>query len=129
MDRDKPAVGEEASFEVVVTEDMLVNLGGRRIHPVYSTVSMVRHMEEASRMLIEPYLRESEDATGYGVSVVHEHPARVGERLVVMARATEVDEHQTQTVATVEGPAGRIGIGTLTQRYIPASLFTEGSQT
>lgn len=129
MGRDKPAVGEEASFEVEVTEEMLVSLGGRRIHPVYSTVSMVQHMEEASRMLIEPYLGEGEDATGYGVSVVHERPARVGERLLVTARTTQVDERQVQTVVTVEGPAGRIGIGTLTQRYIPAGLFSEGSES
>ena len=77
MPRDKPAVGDEASFEVAVTEEMLVDIGGRRIHPLYSTASMVRHMEEAARMLIEPHFREGEDATGHGVSVVHERPARV----------------------------------------------------
>ncbi|HVL81497.1 MAG TPA: thioesterase [Actinomycetota bacterium] len=127
MSREQPPVGEETSLEVEVTEEMLVNLAGRRIHPLYSTVSMVEHMEVVSRMLIEPHFAEGEDATGYAVSVVHERPARVGDRLRVTARLTKIDEREAETVAVVEGPAGRIGIGTLVQRYIRAGLFTEGS--
>ncbi|HEV2928957.1 MAG TPA: hypothetical protein VGW74_09705, partial [Propionibacteriaceae bacterium] len=69
MVRERPAVGEEASLEVTVTDEMLVNLGGRRIHPVYATVSMVLHMEQAARLLVEPHLGSREDATGYRVSV------------------------------------------------------------
>jgi len=127
VSREQPPVGEETSLEVEVTEEMLVNLAGRRIHPLYSTVSMVEHMEVVSRMLIEPHFAEGEDATGYAVSVVHERPARVGDRLRVTARLTKIDEREAETVAVVEGPAGRIGIGTLVQRYIRAGLFTEGS--
>lgn len=127
MIRDKPAVGDETSIEIEVTEEMLVNLGGRRIHPLYATAWMVRHMEEAGRALIEPHLGAGEDATGFAISVVHERPARVGDRLTVVARATRVDDRECEAVVTVEGPAGRVGLGTLTQRYIPAGTFDEGS--
>ncbi|MGH2693093.1 MAG: thioesterase, FlK family, partial [Actinomycetota bacterium] len=61
----RPAPGEEAEIEVIVTDDMLVDLGGRRIHPVYATAWMVRHIEEAGRALIERHLEPGEDATGY----------------------------------------------------------------
>lgn len=105
---------------------MLVNLEGRRVHPLYATVWMVRHAEEAGRRLIEPHLRPGEDATGYAVSLVHERPARVGDRLTVSARATRVDEQECEADVVVIGPRGRVGGGTLVQRYIPEGLFEEG---
>jgi fluoroacetyl-CoA thioesterase len=123
--RDKPAVGDAASIEVTVTDEMLVDLGGRRIHPLYATAWMVRHMEEAGRMLVEPHLRPGEDATGYSISLTHEAPARVGDRLTVTGTVTRVDERETEAQLEVTGPAGRIGHGTLLQRYIPADHFEE----
>ncbi len=111
-------MGEEAELEITVTEDMLVDLGGRRIHPVYATAWMVRHVEEAGRRLIEPHLRPGEDATGYSVGLVHERPARAGDRLRVVARATRVDPRECHADVEVHGPSGRVGSGTLVQRYI-----------
>jgi predicted thioesterase len=124
--RDRPALGEEASFEITVTEEMLVNLEGRRVHPLYATAWMVRHVEEAARRLIEPHLRPGEDATGYAVSLVHERPARVGDRLTVFARATRVDEQECEADVVVNGPRGRVGGGTLVQKYIAEGLFEGG---
>jgi fluoroacetyl-CoA thioesterase len=111
-------VGEEASLEVTVTEEMLVDLGGRRIHPVYSTASMVRHMEEAARRLVEPHFAPDEDATGYRIAVTHERSARAGDRLRVVARVTRVDERECGSEQEVHGRAGRVGSGTMVQRYI-----------
>ena len=126
MGKDRPALGEEASLEITVTEEMLVNLEGRRVHPLYATAWMVRHVEEAGRRLIEPHLRPGEDANGYAVSLVHERPARVADRLTVLARATRVDEQECEADVVVIGPRGRVGSGTLVQRYIPEGLFEEG---
>jgi fluoroacetyl-CoA thioesterase len=123
--REKPAVGDTASIEVTVTEEMLVDLGGRRIHPLYATAWMVRHMEEAGRMLVEPHLRPGEDATGYAISIAHERPARVGDRLTVTATVTRVDERETEADVEVAGPQGRVGRGALVQRYIPTGRFDE----
>jgi predicted thioesterase len=124
--RERPAVGEEATFEVTVTEEMLVDILGRRIHPVYATAWMVRHMEEAGRMLIEPHLRDGEDATGYSISVVHERPARSGDRLRVTARAIRVDDRECQAEVEVQGPVGVVGRGTLVQRYIERGRLEGG---
>ncbi|HEV3474849.1 MAG TPA: hotdog domain-containing protein [Actinomycetota bacterium] len=118
MGRERPAIGDEAKMDVTVTDEMLVDLGGRRIHPVYATTWMVRHVEEVARRLVEPHLGANEDATGYAVSIVHERPARVGDRLTVSARATRVDERECEAAVEVSGPDGRVGHGTLTQRYI-----------
>jgi fluoroacetyl-CoA thioesterase len=112
-------VGEEASLEVTVTEEMLVDLEGRRIHPVYATAWMVRHVEEAGRRLVEPHLRPGEDATGYAISLTHEGSARPGDRLKVSARVTRSDDRECEAEVEVTGPGGRIGTGTLVQRYVP----------
>lgn len=112
-------------MEVTVTEEMLVDLGGRRIHPVYATAWMVRHVEEAGRALVEPYLRDGEDATGVAVSIEHVRPARVGDRLTAVARATRVDERECEAAVEVVGASGRVGRGTLVQRYIAAGRLTE----
>lgn len=122
----RPAPGEEAAIEVVVTDEMLVDLEGRRIHPVYATAWMVRHMEEAGRRLVERHLDPDEDATGYSISVVHQRPARTGDRLRVTATVTEVDERTCDATVEVRGPSGVVGQGTLVQRYIRAGQLSEG---
>jgi fluoroacetyl-CoA thioesterase len=118
--RSTPRVGDEARIEVTVTEAMLVDILGRRIHPVYATAWMVKHMEDAGRLLIEPHLGPGEDATGYAVSAVHQRPAVVGDRLEVVARATRVDDRECEAELEVRGPGGVVGSGTLIQRYIRA---------
>lgn len=122
----KPALGEEAEIVVTVTDEMLVDLGGRRIHPVYATAWMVRHMEEAGRQLVERHLGPDQDATGYAISVVHERPARPGDTLRVTATATAADDRSCEARVEVRGPHGVVGSGTLTQRYIRAGQLTEG---
>ena len=125
MTRERPSLGEEATLQVTVTDAMLVEILGRRIHPVYATAWMVKHMEEAGRLLIEPHLRDGEDATGYAISVVHERPAHVGDALRVVARATRVDDRECEAEVEVRGPAGLVGRGTLVQRYIQRGRLAE----
>lgn len=122
----RPAPGEEAEIEVIVTDEMLVDLAGRRIHPVYATAWMVRHMEEAGRALVERHFGPGEDATGYSISVVHERPARPGDTLKVIATAGSADERQCEARVEVRGPSGVVGRGTLVQRYIRAGQLDEG---
>lgn len=116
----RPTPGEEVSHEVVVTHDMLAVLFGRIVHPVYATAAMVRHMEEAGRLLVEQHLAPGEDATGYRIEVTHQRPARVGDRLTVTARCTFADEDQCVADVDVRGPSGVVGTGTFVQRYIRA---------
>jgi fluoroacetyl-CoA thioesterase len=117
--RERPAVGEEVVHEVDVTEDMTARLFDRRIHPVYATAWMVRHIEEAGRLLVEPHLRRDEDATGYHIDVRHERPAAVGDHLYITARVAFVDDRACTAEVEVTGPAGVVGRGTFVQRYIP----------
>ncbi len=111
---------------MTVDDGMLVDLDGRRIHPVYATAWMVRHMEEAGRQLVERHLADGEDATGYSIAVVHRSPARPGDRLRVSARVTRVDDRECEAEVRTIGPRGVVGDGTLVQRYIRAGWLAEG---
>jgi fluoroacetyl-CoA thioesterase len=70
-------LGYQASFETVVTDEMTVDfehpddpqLG--KLHPVYATYWMAKHMELAGRKIILPFLEEGEEGIGTKVSVDH----------------------------------------------------------
>lgn len=117
--RERPRLGERVVHSVTVSPDMTARLFGKEVHPAYATAWMVRHVEEAGRLLIERYLRPGEDATGYRMEITHERPAFVGERLVVTVRAIDVTDAGCVCAFEVTGPGGVVGSGEFEQRYIP----------
>ena len=115
----RPETGARAAIEVTVTPEMTARLFGREIHPVYATAWMVRHVEEAGRLLVEPLLARDEDATGYRIELTHERPAAVGERLVVEAVVTHADARECVADVEVRRSDGRVvGGGRFVQRYV-----------
>lgn len=120
----RPAIGETATHRVTVTAEMRARLFDREVHPVYGTAWMVRHVEEAGRLLVEPHLGPDEDATGYSITLTHERPAAVGERLTITARVTGVDERRCTAEVEVRGETGVVGRATFVQRYIRKGLLT-----
>ena len=102
--------GAEASVTISVTDDMVARfeeLG--LVHPVYSTWSMVRHVELASRKVILPYLEPDEEAVGYSVSVTHLAPAPVGATVTARARLVRVDGNQVICEVTANRGTTTIG--------------------
>lgn len=79
--------GDEAALVTfTVTDDMVAAFGGRVIHRVLATWSLVHHMEWAARKLLEPHLEPGEEGAGAGVNVRHLAPAPVGSVVEVRAR-------------------------------------------
>jgi fluoroacetyl-CoA thioesterase len=115
---ERPRAGDRVVHEVTVTSEMTARLFDREIHPVYGTAWMVRHIEEAGRLLVEPHLGPNEDATGYELHLRHERPAAVGDSLSITARVTHVDQRTCEAEVEVLGPAGVVGRGTFVQRYV-----------
>lgn len=113
-------MGSTVTHRVRVTSEMTARLFDREVHPVYATAWLVRHAEEAGRLLIEPHLRPGEDATGYAISIVHERAAAVGVELEVRATVTRIDERECECSFEALGPAGLVGRGTFVQRYVRA---------
>src|SRR4029453_5480255 len=116
--RERPRIGDAVEHRITVTPEMTARLFDREVHPVYATAWMVRHVEEAGRLLVEPPLEAGEDATGYSIELTHERSASVGETLTVLARVTDVDERRCTARFEVHGEAGVVGRGTFVQRYV-----------
>ena len=125
----RPALGETVEHRVEVTPEMTARLFGREVHPLYATAWMVRHAEEAGRLLVERHFSPEEDATGYSISLAHERPAAVGTPLVIRATVVAVDQRQCTTEITVSAPFGVVGRGTFVQRYVPRGWLAERART
>ncbi len=112
--------GARAEVTLVVTPQMTAefeDLGP--VHPVYSTWSMVRHMELACRKIILPYLEPDEEAVGYSISVTHLAPTPVGMRVTVSARLAQIDGSRIVCTVEAANELTRIGEGTQIQVVLP----------
>ncbi|MEG9297574.1 thioesterase [Mangrovibacillus sp. Mu-81] len=87
------AEGHNATIMTEVTPAMHAQFEGDVVHPVYSTVSMVYHMEWASRKIILPYLEEDEEGMGAKVTVEHMAPAGTGSKLEIKASVSKYERN------------------------------------
>lgn len=102
--------GVAATIKIIVRPDMVATFEEiGPAHPVYSTWNLVRHMEEASRKLILPFLEPEEEAVGHAVEVVHLAPTLVGRHVEVTAYLARVDGRQI--VCDVVAHSGHLLIG------------------
>ncbi len=112
--------GEAAELELWVDESMVARFDTLGlVHPVYATWAMVRHMEEASRRLILPYLEPHEDAVGWAVEVVHLAPTPVGNRVLVRATLEKVEGRKVYTRVEAFNQHKKVGQGRHVQALVP----------
>ncbi|BDG31735.1 thioesterase family protein [Parageobacillus thermoglucosidasius] len=112
-------VGDTAVVETVVTPDMFAQFEGNIVHRAYSTVSMVYHMEWASRKIILPYLEEHEEGMGAAVFVKHIAPTAEGSTVTVTATVTELRDNVVVTKVEAKNEVQVIGIGEVKQVILP----------
>ncbi|TMU84891.1 thioesterase [Bacillus sp. BHET2] len=93
--------GHMAVVTTEVTPSMYAQFEGSVVHPVYSTVSMVYHMEWASRKIILPYLEDHEEGMGAKVNVEHMAPAKKGSFLKIKANVIKYERNVIVTEVTV----------------------------
>jgi fluoroacetyl-CoA thioesterase len=120
--------GYEETVGVVVTDEMTVNFGELgRVHPVYATYWLAKHMEEAGRKVIVPFLQEDEEGIGRAVSVTHLASALPGMRIEVTARHVSTvtnaeGRFKIQSECTAYSELGDlIGTGSTEQYVFPAT--------
>lgn len=116
--------GAEAEVTITVTDEMLArfeHLGV--VHPVYSTWSMIKYMELASRRVILPFLEDHEEAVGYSVSVTHRAPTPVGATVTTRARLVSVEGNQIVCAVAAHNARGLIGEGTTIQVVLPVAVL------
>ncbi|WP_070119395.1 thioesterase family protein [Bacillus marinisedimentorum] len=110
--------GQTAEVTATVTPEMFASFEGQVVHPAYSTVSMVYHMEWASRQIILPYLEEDEEGIGGAVTVKHVAPTGAGSVIKVIATLTEFNETVVKTKVEAFNEKGLIGVGEVKQAIL-----------
>jgi fluoroacetyl-CoA thioesterase len=110
--RDGLAPGTVGEVRITVTEAMLANFDELGlVHPVYSTWTMVKHMEEASRKVILPFLDADEDAVGHSIDVVHLAPTPAGAWVVARAILDRIEGRRIYCRLEAYNARERIGEG------------------
>jgi fluoroacetyl-CoA thioesterase len=106
------AAGATGEVEIVVTDAMVARFDELGfVHPVYATWMMVKHMEEASRKVILPFLEDHEDAVGHAIDVVHLAPTPVGMRVRARAVLERTDGRRVYCRLEAFNERERIGEG------------------
>jgi len=120
-------VGHTLEIIIDVTPDMHASFEGEVVHPVYSTVQMVYHMEWASRQIILPFLEEKEEGMGAEVKVVHRAPARTGTSLSIKATVTRMNAKGIWTKIMIrrEETDSIVGEGEVRQVVLPKQTIAE----
>ena len=112
--------GYQATFDLVVREDMTVDfeqdppLG--KLHPVYATYWLTKHMELVSRKVILPFLEEDEEGIGFEVSVKHSASALPGMRVSIVGEHVKTEKNRVYTHCEAYSELGdKLGEGAVTQ--------------
>ncbi|KOP82347.1 thioesterase family protein [Cytobacillus solani] len=112
-------IGDTATVKVIVTPDMFAQFEGKIVHRVFSTVSMVYHMEWASRKIILPFLEEHEEGMGGAVTVKHLAPSTEGSQLIITATVSALEENTVMTKVSVKQGERLVGTGEVKQVILP----------
>jgi fluoroacetyl-CoA thioesterase len=112
-------IGQTATVTATVTAEMFAQFEGKVVHPAYSTVSMVYHMEWAARQIILPYLEDHEEGIGGAVYVKHIAPSPEGSNIKVTATLTNLEGNIVITKVEAYNEKGLIGKGEVKQVILP----------
>lgn len=118
--------GQRGEVTITVTDDMVAwfeELGV--VHRVYSTWTMVRHLELASRKVILPFLEPTEDAVGHSISVTHFAPTPVGGRVTATATLLRIEGNRIVCALEAHNEHEQIGVGENVQVVLPRARLTE----
>lgn len=112
-------IGRKETIEIEVTEDMFASFEGTVVHPVYSTVAMVYHMEWVSRKIILPFLEEHEEGMGGAVKLKHIDASPLHSKVTLTATLMEYKNQQVLTKVEAYNEKGLIGKGEVKQVILP----------
>lgn len=111
-------IGDSAEIEIKVTRDMRAAFGGITVHELFSTSSLVHHMEWAARKVLEQYLESDEEAMGYHVEVTHLMLTLIDMSVRVKATVTEIREKRIVCEVEAFNLRGKIARGLVTQSLV-----------
>jgi fluoroacetyl-CoA thioesterase len=96
--------------------------------PMYSTPTMVGHIEALCLKMMIPFLNPGESSVGYKVEVKHSAPTPIGMKVTVKAKIAESDERKAVFEVEAYNETGaKIGEGKHERRAIDMTRFGKPS--
>jgi fluoroacetyl-CoA thioesterase len=110
--------GDKKIYRKVVTVEDTAVFHGERVHPVYSTFSLARDFEWASRLFFLEMKEGGEEGVGTFLSIEHKSPAFEGEEVIFTATVIKIHNHEL--TCSVQATAGGrvIATGTTGQKML-----------
>lgn len=112
--------GEKHTISHIVTHDDTAEVLGSGGLPVYSTPSMIAHMEISAYKLAEQYGHQT---VGTKVNISHLRACKPGTEIKITAQLTEIDGRRLEYNVKVEDEQGLLGEGTHQRFIIDAERF------
>jgi predicted thioesterase len=104
--------GLQGEIAIETTNDMAPPHLAEKGNFVYSTPSMVAHMERASLEAISAYLDENETSVGVKVNISHIASTKIGEPVRVTSRVIKVEGRRITFSVEAYNEKEKIGDGT-----------------
>ena len=114
-------IGQIYEFEIQVREDMQAQFEDIVVHPLYSTATMLTHMEWASRQHILPVLESDEEGVGYHMTLDHRAPTPIGATVRIVSMVTGLKPGKVICHCTAFEGKRLVGQGTVVQAILPLS--------
>ena len=111
------------------TDEMVIEttpeMGVRHLPvPMYSTPTMVGHIEQLCLKMLIPFQEPGETSVGYRVDVKHTAPTPIGMKVTIKSRVTEVEGRKVVFEVEAYNQTGaKIGEGKHERRVIDMSRF------
>ncbi len=119
-------IGAKGVFETLVRQEDLANtFKDATLPPILATPVMIKFMENAALLAIQPYLEGNETALGTAVDVRHVAATPAGQRVSVEAEVIAVDGSRVTFTVRAEDGHQEIGRGTHERRIVDAVRFAQ----
>ena len=119
----KPGLKMEKTI-VVGPEHIATHMGSGGV-PVYSTPTMVLHMEEVSRLAVEPYLDDGQSTVGALIHVEHLAPTPPGMKVMIRSELVKVEDRRLTFAVEAWDEVEKVGQGTHVRVIIDLQRFAQ----
>ena len=97
-----------------------------QLPPVYSTPDMVRLMETAAFLAIQPYCEDDEISVGTAINIEHRAASGIGARIKAEATVEAFDGRFYTVRVSARDDVQEIGRGTVGRAVVSVERFLEG---
>ena len=126
MDMPKPVpIGARATAEETVEFKHTLTAHHSELPPVYSTPDMIRLMETAAFLALQPYCDPGEITVGTAINIEHRAASGVGAHILAEAVLESFDGRFYALRVTARDDVQQIGHGTVSRAIVGVSQFLD----